>query len=374
MRIAGSGRARRNAARQRIDTDAHRHAQARHLLHARPALALDALANALGQAHRLRRIQARGDHHELFAAVAAHQVGAACAVLQRRRHGLDHAVPERVAVAVVDRLEVVDIEHQATQRRAVRARLAQQLGKAVVEGAAVQATGHRVARGQAQQGLVLAFDLALRCRQLAHREHQALIRTVQFGGVVEGGDAAAHLAARVGDGRAVDDQLARLGAAAGELQGMAGVGRTLTHRPRPRVARQVGRQAGRQQRQARQRGAGAQRRRLVHQVPERLVGHHHAAARIDHHHAFGEGIEGALHPVRDHRGRVEMLQRTPHVQAEHERAGRVDEQQGEHQRLGQPAPHRVRIVGTEGDLETAPARPARIQRHPHLVGLGTLGG
>ena len=123
-----------------------------------------------------------------------------------------------------------------------------------------------------------------------------------------------------------------------------------------------------------QRGAGAKLRCIGVQAAKRLVGHQHAATRVEHDHAFGQCIESTLHPVRDHRGRVEMLQRAPHVQAKHQDARACDEEHREHQGLGQPAPQRAPFAGAKGHLERTPTCAAGIQWHAHLVGLRTLVG
>ena len=52
-------------------------------------------------------------HDELLAAPAAGEVAGAHAAAQRRAEGLEHLVAGLVAVAVVERLEVVEVEHDA---------------------------------------------------------------------------------------------------------------------------------------------------------------------------------------------------------------------------------------------------------------------
>ncbi|MNP33451.1 hypothetical protein D3C76_1266920 [compost metagenome] len=68
--------------------------------------------------HLVRRIQ-RGighDNGELFTTVTANEIGLAQALLEKQRQALDHPVAHGVAVAVVDLLEVVDVEHGKAQR------------------------------------------------------------------------------------------------------------------------------------------------------------------------------------------------------------------------------------------------------------------
>jgi hypothetical protein len=62
------------------------------------------------------------------------------------------------------------------------------------------------------------------------------------------------------------------------------------------------------------------------QAAERLVGQQHAAARVEHDHTFAHRIECALHAIGNYRGRVEMLQCAPQVQAERHRTDRRHEQ------------------------------------------------
>nr|GFD49724.1 hypothetical protein [Tanacetum cinerariifolium] len=56
------------------------------------------------------------DHCELFAAVTTDVVGLAQALFQEQRQAFDHPVTHGVAVAVIDLLEVVDVQHRKAQR------------------------------------------------------------------------------------------------------------------------------------------------------------------------------------------------------------------------------------------------------------------
>ena len=298
---------RARAARQHRQTDAAGDAQALHFAHGGAAFTLDAPTHALGElfGHALRH--AAQDQAELFATVAAHQIGGARAFEQLLGHFLDHAVADQVAVAVVDDLEVVDVDHHAAQRLLGAPGFGQRRFQRSVEGAPVQAAAKRIARRQPFQLGVLALDFLPRRIERVDGFAQALVGAVQFGDVVEGHQAAAHGAAGVRDRRAVDDQLTRIVAAAPNFEGDARDGAALRDRARPGVRFDILRQALAEPGQAGEAVADAQRSRLLVQAAESFVGQQHARARIHHHHAFGHRIEGALHPLGNHRRRIQVL-------------------------------------------------------------------
>ena len=70
----------------------------------------------------VRQAGVRHDHHELLAAVAARQVDGAHIGGQPHGELAQHLVADVVAEAVVDLLEVVDVDHQRRHRLAARAR------------------------------------------------------------------------------------------------------------------------------------------------------------------------------------------------------------------------------------------------------------
>jgi hypothetical protein len=135
------------------------------------------------------------------------------------------------------------------------------------------------------------------------------------------------------------------------------------------VACRVGRQARAQPRQHRQRLAGAHRIGLGVQAAEGPVDEQHAALDVEHRHTFGHHVEGMLHAVGDHRGRVQVLQGAPHVQAISQPASQRHEGHQAHRGLGQPALEPAACIGLEGHLDGAPALPTRAECHAHLVGL-----
>ena len=104
-----------------------------------------------------------------------------------RQHLVAGAVPE----AVVDGLEMVDIDHDAGNGN-----LTGQSGgplrlEILEEGAAVQTAGERIAGGQDLELLVLSADLGSRLAELQQQRAKASVLSLQNGQVVECGHGAA---------------------------------------------------------------------------------------------------------------------------------------------------------------------------------------
>jgi hypothetical protein len=78
----------------------------------------DAPANPLGDALGLDQVRTRQHHGQLLAAVPGHMTAVAHGGLDGPRHRAQDLVPALVAVAVVDLLEVVDVDHHEADRRA----------------------------------------------------------------------------------------------------------------------------------------------------------------------------------------------------------------------------------------------------------------
>ena len=91
------------------------------------------------------------DHRELFAAEARHRVHRPDAVVQRLRHRLQHQVAGRVAVGVVDLLEVIDVDHQHQRRLAGPRDAVDLAGQRELELAPVRQAGERVAARELAQ-------------------------------------------------------------------------------------------------------------------------------------------------------------------------------------------------------------------------------
>ena len=96
--------------------------------------ALDAAADALGDDARLGEPGLRQQDAELLAAVARGHVGRAQRRLQTLRRHLQREVARLVAVAVVVRLEVVDVHHHEAHREAVSLRALQLLLQDALRG------------------------------------------------------------------------------------------------------------------------------------------------------------------------------------------------------------------------------------------------
>ncbi len=84
---------------------------------------------------------------------------------QRARRPAQALVADQVAVAVVDQLEVVQVDHQQRQRPAVLPRLSQQRLEPVAEVAAVVQSGQRIALAGFAQARVCILQLRKRAAQ-----------------------------------------------------------------------------------------------------------------------------------------------------------------------------------------------------------------
>ena len=98
-------------------------------------------------------------HDELVAAVAGDDVVVAQLAAHRLGDRAQDVVPGQVAVLVVDRLEVVEVEQQAGQRGAGAARAGDLLAHAQVQRAVVEQPGQGVGdRGEA--GVLVGLGVA----------------------------------------------------------------------------------------------------------------------------------------------------------------------------------------------------------------------
>src|SRR5690606_4238543 len=91
------------------------------------------------------------DRDEFLAAVAAEQVALLQRGAQRARHLAQAGIAAGVAVAVVDRLEVVQVDEQHRDRLARARTLGEGPRQPVVYRAPVEAAGQRVEFGRAAQ-------------------------------------------------------------------------------------------------------------------------------------------------------------------------------------------------------------------------------
>ena len=111
-------------------------------------------ANFLGHAPGADLIGLRQEQAELFTADARQHVRGADARRPAVRHFAQDLVADVVAVGVVNRLEVVDVEHGNGQRLPVLARAGQGLGGKMLEGATVGQERERVGVGFVVEALV----------------------------------------------------------------------------------------------------------------------------------------------------------------------------------------------------------------------------
>src|ERR1035437_6018603 len=101
-------------------------------------------ADLLGDHARIGRGGVRHDHDELLAAVAGGEVDAPDAVVERLREGGEHDVADRVALGVVDPLEVVEVDDEDGERGVETFGEGQLLAEAVDEEAVVVQPGEVV--------------------------------------------------------------------------------------------------------------------------------------------------------------------------------------------------------------------------------------
>ena len=96
----------------------------------------EALAQALGDAGAVLDVDRRQHDEELLAAQPVGELERAQLAAQRRGDLAQHRVAARVAVLVVDALEVVDVEDDERDRLAAQARLLGELAEAVGQASA----------------------------------------------------------------------------------------------------------------------------------------------------------------------------------------------------------------------------------------------
>ena len=112
--------------------------------------------------HLLRVARRRPGQHEreLVAAEAADRVHRPQRLAQQLDQPHEHGVAGGVALAVVDRLEVVEVEHGERERPARARRLGQLRLQALVEPAAVERAGERVDAREQRELVAVVLELA----------------------------------------------------------------------------------------------------------------------------------------------------------------------------------------------------------------------
>ena len=123
------------------------------------------MPHLLGHHHRLL-LRARGqEHRQLLAAVAERDVGGAHGALHQRRHAAQLGVALGVAPAVVELLEMVEVEQQQAERLALLRGARDLLVQAVLEVPAVEDAGERVGDGLRAEPLLRLLELVVRARE-----------------------------------------------------------------------------------------------------------------------------------------------------------------------------------------------------------------
>ena len=139
---------------------AHRHAHADaqgegRAVRRRDALPCDRTLQVLGAAFGLGTVLARQRHDELVAAVAGAEIGDANLSAERAGHGLQRQVAGLVPVDVVDRLEIVEVDHDERVGHRLVLRRAQALIQVAHERAGVRQVGQRIGQRRRPHALEL---------------------------------------------------------------------------------------------------------------------------------------------------------------------------------------------------------------------------
>jgi hypothetical protein len=107
-------------------------------------LAQDLFRDQLGILSTTQRFK---DDHELVAADPGHGVAATDGAHERVSDGLQHQIAELMAVRIVHRLEVVDIEEEHGEDRSGSDGMRQRLAEAIDQQVAVGQVGELIVRG-----------------------------------------------------------------------------------------------------------------------------------------------------------------------------------------------------------------------------------
>ena len=114
-------------------------------------VALNALTNPFGDARRIVRATSRQDDGEFFPAESRADIKDAHRATQDIGDLADDGVAHKVAVLIVDRLEVVDVDHQQPDRQGVPLRALQLFVEpGVTFGASRSLSGTSIARLEAE--------------------------------------------------------------------------------------------------------------------------------------------------------------------------------------------------------------------------------
>ena len=115
--------------------------------------------NALGQRRGLHQLWTTfGQHRELIASESRQSDAGTEQVLQPRSHGLEQSITDVVTEAVVDHLEVIQIEHQQGAAAFLDLRRGQRLFGAVAEQQAIGQIGQRIVVSEVLEFMLGVLD------------------------------------------------------------------------------------------------------------------------------------------------------------------------------------------------------------------------
>ena len=139
-------------------------------------LLLGRLANPLGKQRGPVEVGAGQNHGEFLAAVTHHNVGFPRDGIEQPGDGLQHVVPFEMPMFVVDRLEMIDVEHHQRKAGFIAAHHGELHSQGVVERPAVQHAGERVGSqlGEVHQVRALLADLVVGFRDLGGQTQRGL--------------------------------------------------------------------------------------------------------------------------------------------------------------------------------------------------------
>ena len=123
-------------------------------------------AELFGPGQRIGLGAVRHQHQQFLAAIAAGDIHAAQLGHQQRAHLAQHRIAGGMAVAVVDQLEMVEVDQQDGDRRAAPLRMGDQAGQSLLQEAAVVEAGQIVAQRHHAQPLAQ--------RQIRQRQRDAI--------------------------------------------------------------------------------------------------------------------------------------------------------------------------------------------------------
>ena len=125
--------------------------------------------------HRLRTRQVRAEQHELVAAEAGEQVAGSQRVPQPLRDGHEQVVTRGVTEAVVDQLEVVEVDEEHGRLPSAGVVVGGKMsGDALAEAGPVEQPGHHVVRGLVAETVAERLPLG-DVLELSDREHRTAV-------------------------------------------------------------------------------------------------------------------------------------------------------------------------------------------------------